>query len=264
VFPVRDPELAVALGAAIHGASVNSASSIAPPEPATHQRYRDAVEMAFADQRLDTSEFERLCRLQCELELSESEAARIEKMVMGETKEALVQGGMKWVEDVILEQLEVLLASSSRERKPEQHSSPVTLPSMEAGILRVLRSFQPQLDLFVHPEIPARKLNNARESCAIPPGEKVLGLIDCTIFGSAKDCVVFGGSFLYYYHMNATPKHGNVSYRKFPGCEFKKKGSVMVTLTNELACHVSGSFVGADKLVNILEAVRQVVIASGV
>jgi hypothetical protein len=54
-------------------------------------------------------------------------------------------------------------------------------------------------------EIPAKKLANARASFAIPTSERVIVLVDCTVFGSAKDGVAFGESGLYWKNMLELP-----------------------------------------------------------
>ncbi|MEO8700100.1 MAG: hypothetical protein ABI867_08655 [Kofleriaceae bacterium] len=48
-------------------------------------------------------------------------------------------------------------------------------------------------NVLVGDQISAKKLANARAACRIPDSDTVIGLIDCTVFGSAKHAVVFAG-----------------------------------------------------------------------
>ena len=47
-------------------------------------------------------------------------------------------------------------------------------------------------ELFVAPDIPPKKLANAVAKCAVPDDDEVVGLVDLTVFGSAKDAFVLG------------------------------------------------------------------------
>jgi hypothetical protein len=83
-------DVAIALGAAYHAARI---WSIAPaPAPAERvsdavDRYREAVEVAWADRRVTTGEIDALTRRRHELGISEAEAASAEREVMGAVKE---------------------------------------------------------------------------------------------------------------------------------------------------------------------------------
>jgi hypothetical protein len=69
--------------------------------------------------------------------------------------------------------------------------------------------------------IPEKKVNNARESLHIPPAERLVALIDFSVFGSAKDAMVVTGIGLYWKNgMDQTTK--NLSWdelRQFTPCE---------------------------------------------
>jgi hypothetical protein len=53
-------------------------------------------------------------------------------------------------------------------------------------------------ELFIAPDIPPKKLANAVKKCAVPDDEEVVGLVDLTVFGSAKDAFVFGSRRLHH------------------------------------------------------------------
>lgn len=54
-------------------------------------------------------------------------------------------------------------------------------------------------------EIPEKKLANARISFAIPLSERIIALVDCTMFGSAKDGVAFGENGIYWKNAFESP-----------------------------------------------------------
>ncbi len=53
-------------------------------------------------------------------------------------------------------------------------------------------------DLYVAPAIPPKKHANATAACGIRSPEDVLGLIDCTVFGSAKKGVIVTDRQIYF------------------------------------------------------------------
>jgi hypothetical protein len=74
------------------------------------------------------------------------------------------------------------------------------------------------------PDIPAKKLGNARASCSMPKGERAVALVDCTLFGTAKDAWVFGEQALYYHNVNQ--KH-RIKYPTLTGALAKAEGSAI-------------------------------------
>jgi hypothetical protein len=76
------------------------------------------------------------------------------------------------------------------------------LPSVPERIehdLRVVLVKNSETDLFIDPHIPPHKLFNAEQRCNVPVTEKVIALLDLTVFGSAKDAIVFGTTVLYHH-----------------------------------------------------------------
>jgi hypothetical protein len=55
-----------------------------------------------------------------------------------------------------------------------------------------------EFDLYVAPEIPESKLWNAQNLYDVPDDEKAIGLINATVFGSAKNGLMFGVHGLYF------------------------------------------------------------------
>jgi actin-like ATPase involved in cell morphogenesis len=81
----------------------------------------------------------------------------------------------------------------------------IVVQDKEGSILELLWKYKKKLGrLYVFPEIPSPKLRNAILSCALPLGTRVLGLIDLTTFGSAKDCALFtlDGMYVRYWNIH--------------------------------------------------------------
>jgi hypothetical protein len=80
--------------------------------------------------------------------------------------------------------------------KPAEASLTSTPGDLPAQVERILKAHESEL--YLAPSIPPKKLANATTKACVPADEKVLGLIDCTIFGSASACLVFGSRGFYY------------------------------------------------------------------
>lgn len=76
--------------------------------------------------------------------------------------------------------------------------------------LSVLRSYRSSAGLDIAPDIPQQKEQNGRRTCRVPKNEDTLALIDCTVWGSAKDCWIFSSRGLYS-HMGTV--HRKISYQ---------------------------------------------------
>ncbi|WP_321418344.1 Hsp70 family protein [uncultured Desulfobacter sp.] len=122
-----------------------------------------------------------------------------------------------------------------REIDPGESGSPafINYDELAEFILKTLHNTE--LELYITPAIPPNKLTNASETCHVPDGETILGLIDCTFLGSAKKAIIFGGKAIYFHsHVNETIENDGdtivqvnystdyVRYDRFPECIFKK------------------------------------------
>jgi hypothetical protein len=65
------------------------------------------------------------------------------------------------------------------------------LTKLRDEVLRLSKKFMSHGRLFVAPSIPEDKLVNVRAKCNLSRDEPIWVLLDCTVLGSAKDCVVF-------------------------------------------------------------------------
>ena len=79
------------------------------------------------------------------------------------------------------------------------------------------------VEILVAPEIPEKKLVNGVQRFGVPEEEVVLALIDTTVFGSAKDGLIFGAHGVYF--RNIGGEIHNVSYEDFPACSFAVEGA---------------------------------------
>lgn len=110
---------------------------------------------------------------------------------------ALADGRISTVETKELQQLAEQVGATAEqlacvvEEVDADRRARYVAPISEDDILTVLRGFLPDKRIHVTPEIPDPALQNARTCCSIPASEPVLGLVDCTVFRSAKECVVF-------------------------------------------------------------------------
>jgi hypothetical protein len=74
----------------------------------------------------------------------------------------------------------------------------------EAAILKLLKQYGSQFSkIYIEPDIPEKKLNNATKSCQVPEGEEILALFDFTEWGSAKDCMLICKNTIYFHFITA-------------------------------------------------------------
>jgi len=72
------------------------------------------------------------------------------------------------------------------------------------AILKLLKEYSSRFSkIYIDPDIPEKKLNNAKKSCQVPEGEEILALFDFTEWGSAKDCMLICKDTLYFYFITA-------------------------------------------------------------
>ncbi len=127
----------------------------------------------------------------------------------------------------------------------------------DESILHILRGFESEHDLYIHPDIPHKKLYNARMSCGIEPDHEVLALINCTTLGSAKDCLVFCPEAVYF-HNNpalARPEAGRIEYATFANRTFTAHKSYVHLDFNQIV-HVANSSLSAETVLSLLTEIR--------
>lgn len=109
--------------------------------------------------------------------------------------------------------------------EPGPMAEPVTYEDPKQLVRSVLAAHAGKPGLFLQGSIPDKKAMNARATCQVPPREILLGLIDLTVFGSAKNCLVFGTSGIYFHNAGTgtTPGTFFVPYAEFPHHDFGRE-----------------------------------------
>lgn len=212
------------------GTTTKSTSQLTSQPTGAAERYRLAVEMAWADRNLQREEVEMLRTLAKQLQLSKSDAEKLEIAVMGKTKEKLL------------------------ETTPRNPAPPTTdKRAIDEVILPVLRAF-PQRDFYVESEIPPKKLAKAIKACNVPNNERILGLIDCTVLGSAKNCLLLGRDGIYY---RSASGPNMIKYSDFRLCTFETVLlSRQISVGGGRRIYLGGSNASPKKLCEMLNALK--------
>lgn len=104
--------------------------------------------------------------------------------------------------------LQKLIETAATNELANAKPVPVDRAWVNATIPKILTEHRAGTNFHVG-TIPAAMLANARATTMMPAGEKALGLIDCTFWGSAKDAIIFGEDAVYQAH----PKLPGATYR---------------------------------------------------
>ena len=146
--------------------------------------------------------------------------------------------------------------SQQRENKSDV---PRDLGRLENQIVGALQRYGNEVGFYIAPGIPKLKANNAKNSCAVPADDDILGLVDCTIFGSASDALVFGRRAFYYHNGGGNvPDPGLVPYDEFPSISFGTAWLNCITLGGDRYCNKAGSKVTRDKIIAVLNAIKAI------
>ncbi|GEM_PF-2032966 len=88
----------------------------------------------------------------------------------------------------------------------------------------IVRQLRFTSGVLVAPGIPKKKLQNAMARNGFIGNAPVLGLIDCTAFGSGKDNVMFTTQGIFWHHPSSKPSSGQITYQEFASCSFSSAG----------------------------------------
>ena len=133
----------------------------------------------------------------------------------------------------------------------DKHRVPAEI-TLATEILSVLSIYHPNTDFYLHPNIPEKKLANA-------PGDKqVLGMIDCTLSGSAKQGLIFGPEYIYYKNdwTGASPD-GKITYQDFSDRSFTMLRSSEISLDHGDSLVVSGCSMNSAAIIQLLNALAK-------
>lgn len=130
-------------------------------------------------------------------------------------------------------------------------------PANNQFIDELIRQLRYLEGVFVAPGIPQKKVNNALAKNGYFGTDPIIGLIDCTVFGSAKDHIMFTSTGMHWHHVGASPNSGSIPYTNFATCFFESAGffsGVSTGLGSELS--QTGSSVTKDALISLLNSIK--------
>jgi hypothetical protein len=135
-------------------------------------------------------------------------------------------------------------------------SLPLTGTGKE-GLINVLKNHA-DADFYVAPNIPKSKLANARKSCEVPENDEVLALINSTVFGGAKNCllVTTSGVFVRNDWAGKSPGRRSVPYKDFLNCELGTECSYEVAI-GSVFFNTAGCSMSKRSVVALLEDVQR-------
>jgi len=113
---------------------------------------------------------------------------------------------------------------------------------------------------YLAPAIPTQKLKNARAGTACPADEEVLALIDASVFGGAKNCLLVGRSGIYTRWQG---KAVQVPYTRFPELNFSVLPDGQV-FTGEQTLLPVGSAHDSGRVAVLLTAIKEVMLGHAV
>src|SRR5207248_1001798 len=93
------------------------------------------------------------------------------------------------------------------------------------------------------------------------PGKRVLGLIDCTVFGSASDCVLFTTDAVHYHNgiaKNCHPNPGSLEYTAFPRRSFEYQYVFCISVGVGQFFSLNGSQVPRADVLRMLNRIKEV------
>jgi hypothetical protein len=138
-------------------------------------------------------------------------------------------------------------------------AEPSEADRFEESLLDLLREYNADNKFYIAPEIPAKKLANACRSCRIPADKRVLGLIDCTLFGSATNCVAFTSDTLYYHNStkgDCQPNPAAIPYETLPERTLQNYWVYCIAVGGGDYFTLSSSGVQRAIVLSLLEALR--------
>jgi len=129
----------------------------------------------------------------------------------------------------------------------------------------LIRQLRYVTGVLVAPGIPQKKLTNAITKNSYVGTDPVVGLIDCTVFGSAKDHIMFTAGGIYWNHLASTPTSGSIRYTDFSQCYFKSAG-LMSGIDSSRGDNIStsGSNTPKKDVINLLNSIKNLAASHGI
>lgn len=135
---------------------------------------------------------------------------------------------------------------------PEGHQ--VRSDAEAQKIARWLRARVSDKRIHFDPAIPGKKALAARQACSVPESEKILALVDLTLFGFAAECIVIGWSAIYFRWPREVPPK-RIDFSKLIQSEVTSSWSV-ISIGGE---HQIGAG-EAGNVVNLLKGLQEVLV----
>jgi hypothetical protein len=147
-------------------------------------------------------------------------------------------------------------ASSRVDYAPQNESHENISPEQKAAVLKALR-LHGSRDLYITPNIPPKKLANARQSCAVAADDEVLALVDTTGLGSAKSCLLVATSGIYVKNdwAASSPGRNFLPYSGFVDGGLKKRQGHEVTIGG-VTFNMAWCTISKDDLLALLSDVQ--------
>ena len=138
-------------------------------------------------------------------------------------------------------------------------------PPNNLFIEELMRQLRYVTGILVAPGIPPKKVTNAITKNSYQGTDPVIGLIDCTVFGSAKDNVMFTTTGIYWNHPSSKPNSGSLAYANFGSCFFKSAGffSGINTGMGQMIS-LNPATVTKNDLITLLNIIKNLAVSNGV
>ena len=118
--------------------------------------------------------------------------------------------------------------------------------------------------VLVAPGIPQKKINNAITKNTYVGTDPIIGLIDCTVFGSAKDHLMFTSGGIYWNHIGSNPTSGSISYSEFSQCYFKSAGILAgIKSSKGETISTNGSNASKKDVISLLNTIKNLAATHG-
>jgi serine/threonine protein kinase len=131
------------------------------------------------------------------------------------------------------------------------------------SVHQLLENYPAEVEVLLLSDIPADRLATARKTCVVPPGERIVGLLDLTCEETAACSLLFGVQGIYYCnHPKAEhPGAGAVPYREFPERTFVNHGQQVFLGKEQYLCPepewTEDYEGGCEDIANLLNTFRQ-------
>lgn len=114
---------------------------------------------------------------------------------------------------------------------------------------------------YVDEVIPEKKLANARKHYPVPGQERIVALIDTTVFGSAKTGIVIGDTGLYWRNASQETQRTYLSWTQLAEISVVPKGilNTRIELGSNIVVELSGSAFSKDEVASLLSEIQYLI-----